>query len=40
MWVHLTDAERARLLFWLYKPVPPSPEKDLDVQIIRKLERR
>jgi hypothetical protein len=38
--VILSEAERERLLWWLYRPVPPSPEKDMDVRLIRKLERR
>jgi hypothetical protein len=36
--IRLTDIERERLLWWLYQPVPPGPAKELDVQIIRKLE--
>lgn len=35
--VLLTHEERERLLFWLHKPVPPGPAKDLDVRLIRKL---
>lgn len=38
--VHLTDAERERMLWWLHQPVPPGPMKDLDVAIIRKLTAR
>lgn len=35
--VCLTDAERERLLWWLHRPVPPGPMKDLDVALIAKL---
>lgn len=35
--VFLSERERARLLYWLHKPVPPSREKELDEQLIRKL---
>lgn len=35
--VRLTDAERERMLWWLHKPVPPGPMKELDEAIIRKL---
>jgi hypothetical protein len=35
--VHLTDEERERVLWWLHKPVPPGPAKELDERIIRKL---
>lgn len=34
----LTDDELERVLWWLHHPVPPGPEKDLDVRIIFKLE--
>ena len=37
--VRLTPAERDRILWWLHKPVPPGRAKDLDVTIIRKIER-
>jgi hypothetical protein len=37
--VYLTDAERDRVLWWLRRPVPPGPLKDLDERIIRKLAR-
>ena len=33
----LTHAERERVLWWLHRPVPPGPMKDLDEAIIRKL---
>jgi hypothetical protein len=35
--VDLTDAERKRVLWWLHRPVPPGPMKELDVAIIRKF---
>jgi hypothetical protein len=35
--VALTKEEQDRLLFWLHKPVPPGPEKELDERLIRKL---
>lgn len=35
--VHFTDEERERVLWWLRRPVHPGPMKDLDEQIIRKL---
>jgi hypothetical protein len=34
---HLSDTERERVLWWLHKPVPPGPMKELDEQIIRKF---
>jgi hypothetical protein len=37
--VDLTDAERERVLWWLYRPVPPGPMKELDEAIIRKFTR-
>jgi len=36
-WQHLTEAEIQRILWWLHRPVPPGPEKDLDYELIRKL---
>lgn len=35
--VHLTKEEQERLLWWLHKPVPPGPAKELDERLIRKL---
>jgi hypothetical protein len=35
----LTDRERERVLWWLHRPVPPGPMKELDEAIIRKLQR-
>jgi hypothetical protein len=37
--VCLTPAERDRVLWWLYRPVPPGQMKALDEAIIRKIER-
>lgn len=35
--VVLTPVECERLLYWLHRPVPPGPDRDLDVRLIKKL---
>ena len=39
MRIDLTDDEWDRIVWWLSKPVPPSPMKALDETILRKIDR-
>jgi len=35
--VSLSDEQWERVLWWLHKPVPPGPAKDMDAAIIRAI---
>lgn len=38
--VTLTESEKNRILWWLHKPVPPGPGKEMDQRLIQKLSQR